>query len=172
MCVGRHDPPPPHPPADAVAVPRRRWRFRAAGTEIEGGCDGAADRWGACCGSASTGPGCGSAPGRAHDVSCPSACAFAAPDTNGVDRGARRFHDRVLELGPFRISRTPVTKAEYAAYLADTAYRPSDERGWLADWGGGDAARQPVVHVSLKEAAICTFGPETESVKDTPATET
>jgi formylglycine-generating enzyme required for sulfatase activity len=61
-----------------------------------------------------------------------------------------------VTLSPFRISRYPVTNADYAAYLRDTGRQPPDS------WPGGEVpegkASHPVVDVSWSDAeAFCTW---------------
>ncbi|CAK0808632.1 unnamed protein product [Prorocentrum cordatum] len=89
-------------------------------------------------------------------------------DTLGMDAqfpwegSAHRFHQRLLELGPFYIDRHLVTKGDFARFLHATRYAPRDPHNFLVGWapaaeGGGLAPpagseRQPVVWVSLAEA--------------------
>lgn len=151
------------PPGMAL-IPKTLYLFRSAGVEIEGGCDAARDAWGVCCPAEAR-----SCP---HDAACATPCASLGEDSRGVDvqfpwePAPGRFHERLLELGPLFVDRHLVTKADYAAYLNATGYRPLDPHNFLADWeAGGGGPRpafgeglRPVVWVSLREArAYCAW---------------
>ena len=164
------------PPPEMVAVPRnRKWLFSAAGVEVEGGCDPSDDPNGVCC----TGD-CSrwdpSAPGPPQLTNCQ--CGMEAADDAGNDvqfpwesDGPHRNHAALLDIGPFWIDRTPVTRDEFARYLRRSGYRPADPRGFLPQWatpasaadgsGSGEWAdgmppgsgALPVTGVSHEEAA-------------------
>jgi formylglycine-generating enzyme required for sulfatase activity len=61
-----------------------------------------------------------------------------------------------VDLGPFAISRTEVTNAEYARFVDATGYRPAVADRFLAHWTGGrpvpGTEREPVRHVDLDDA--------------------
>jgi formylglycine-generating enzyme required for sulfatase activity len=89
-------------------------------------------------------------------------------DAVGVDvaypweAAPRRFHDHVLELRRFFIDRTPVTNAQFAAFLAVARYHPDDDANFLKAWNGGvypdGAGDRPVTWVSLEDArAYCAW---------------
>jgi len=154
-----HDAPP-----GTVLVPRAAYRFRAAGNEIEGGCDLSRDTWGVCCTKKRSCP---------RDKECATPCAFSGDDSRGVDvqfpweKVPGRFHDKLMEVGPFFMDVHLVTKADYAEYLLSAGYRPRDPYNFLVGWTLGDdgslrppagTERQPVVWVSLQEArAFCAW---------------
>ncbi|WP_374571561.1 formylglycine-generating enzyme family protein [Phenylobacterium sp.] len=70
--------------------------------------------------------------------------------------GARRFHDRQMQMKRFFIDRTPVTNAQFKAFLDATGYHPKDDFNFLKDWTGGTYpagwADRPVTWVSLEDA--------------------
>ena len=69
---------------------------------------------------------------------------------------ARRFHRHRLTIAPFHIDRTPVTHAEFHAFISATAYRPRDDHNFLRDWQDGAPpagwAHKPVGWVSIEDA--------------------
>ncbi|MBO9709344.1 MAG: SUMF1/EgtB/PvdO family nonheme iron enzyme [Caulobacter sp.] len=68
----------------------------------------------------------------------------------------RRFHDRQMAMKRFFIDRTPVTNAQFKAFLNATRYRPADDFNFLKDWTNGTYpqgwADRPVTWVSLEDA--------------------
>jgi formylglycine-generating enzyme required for sulfatase activity len=72
------------------------------------------------------------------------------------ESAARRYHRHQLEIAPFFIDRTPVTNAEFAAFLAATRYHPANDHNFLRDWTNGTYpvgwARKPVTWVALEDA--------------------
>lgn len=63
-------------------------------------------------------------------------------------------HD--VALGPFAVSRTEITNAQYAQFVTATAYKPSRPERFLAQWVDGQPSHgtenEPVCHVSLDDA--------------------
>lgn len=68
----------------------------------------------------------------------------------------RRFHDHQMAIKRFFIDRTPVTNAQFKAFLDATRYHPKDDFNFLKDWIGGTYpegwANRPVTWVSLEDA--------------------
>jgi len=68
----------------------------------------------------------------------------------------RRFHHQRLNIKSFYIDRTPVTNAQFAAYLRAANYHPADDHNFLRHWSNGTypagAANQPVTWVSIEDA--------------------
>jgi formylglycine-generating enzyme required for sulfatase activity len=68
----------------------------------------------------------------------------------------RRFHDHQMAMKRFFIDRTPVTNAQFKAFLDATRYHPKDDFNFLKDWAGGTYpegwANRPVTWVSLEDA--------------------
>jgi len=68
----------------------------------------------------------------------------------------RRFHRHHVAVARFFIDRTPVTNAEFKAFLDATHYSPADSHNFLRDWKGGTFpegwAGKPVTWVSLEDA--------------------
>ncbi len=68
----------------------------------------------------------------------------------------RRFHDQQMTMKRFFIDHTPVTNAQFKAFLDATRYRPKDDLNFLKDWTGGiypeGWADRPVTWVSLEDA--------------------
>lgn len=68
---------------------------------------------------------------------------------------SRRFF-REYEMGGYEISRTPITNAEYAVFLAKSSYEPVDTNRFLAHWIGGAPPQgqemMPVTCISLEDA--------------------
>jgi len=64
-----------------------------------------------------------------------------------------------LPAGRFMIARTPVTNAQFARFLHDSGYVPSDPTNFLRHWGGStlpaSLAGESVVWVSPTEARAC-----------------
>jgi len=64
--------------------------------------------------------------------------------------------ERQVELGPYAMDATPVTNAQYVAFLRETGYQPRDDRNFLKHWKGGDVPAgledHPVVYVDLADA--------------------
>lgn len=69
---------------------------------------------------------------------------------------ARRFHRRRMHVDGFHIDRTPVTNAEFHAFLDASGYTPGDRHNFLRHWGSGapvpGSERQPVRWVALEDA--------------------
>jgi formylglycine-generating enzyme required for sulfatase activity len=68
----------------------------------------------------------------------------------------RRFHDHQMSMNRFFIDRTPVTNAQFKAFLDATRYHPKDDFNFLKDWTGGTYpegwADKPVTWISLEDA--------------------
>jgi len=155
------------PPLGMVLIPRTTYRFRTAGVQIEGGCNTTNDTWGICCKKSQMLPRCPALP------NCKTPCSFSDEDTRGGDfqfpweSSAGRFHDHVIEIGPFYIDRDLVTRGDYSKYLQESGYRPSNVFNFLLGWNSttnGSFAppsgtdRWPVTSVSLAEArAYCSW---------------
>ena len=69
---------------------------------------------------------------------------------------ARRMHRHRMKMPAFHIDRYPVTNAEFAKFIAATAYRPKDDHNFLRDWVKGAPRkgweRKPVRWVSIEDA--------------------
>src|SRR5262249_6791304 len=65
-----------------------------------------------------------------------------------------------VSLPAFAIDLTPVTNAEYAAFLAASGYQPKEPQNFLAHWPAGrlppELAEHPVVYVDLDDARAYT----------------
>ena len=65
-------------------------------------------------------------------------------------------HERDVVLAPYAIDLTPVTNAQYAAFLAGSGYRPRDATNFLKHWRDGappaGQEEHPVVYVDLADA--------------------
>jgi formylglycine-generating enzyme required for sulfatase activity len=63
---------------------------------------------------------------------------------------------REVKLGPYAIDLTPVTNAQFAAFLDATRYRPRHRENFLRHWQNGapppGRADHPVVYVDLEDA--------------------
>lgn len=82
---------------------------------------------------------------RPHDVAIPGGAFLlgALPDEPFVFDNEKWAHP--VEVKPFRISSTPVTNAEFVAFVDDDGYRRRhlwDRRGW--DWRRRDGAEHPL----------------------------
>jgi iron(II)-dependent oxidoreductase len=72
-------------------------------------------------------------------------------------------HDATLPVPTFFMDATPVTNAQYAAFLAASAYAPAQPQNFLRDWAGAGAypagwGAKPVTWVDLLDArAYCAF---------------
>jgi gamma-glutamyl hercynylcysteine S-oxide synthase len=70
--------------------------------------------------------------------------------------GPRRFHEKMMQVGPFFIDKYPVTNAEFKKFLDATHYAPRDATNFLRDWKNGmypeGWADRPVTWVSLEDA--------------------
>ena len=68
----------------------------------------------------------------------------------------RRFHDHILQIKPFYMSKYPVTNAEFKKFLDATHYHPGDDLNFLKAWKDGafpdGAANKPVTWVSMEDA--------------------
>lgn len=74
---------------------------------------------------------------------------------------ARRFHEHKLAMKRFFIDRSPVSNAQFKAFLDASDYRPADAQNFLKDWTRRDGrplaypegwADKPVTWVSLEDA--------------------
>jgi iron(II)-dependent oxidoreductase len=73
-------------------------------------------------------------------------------------------HDATIAIPAFYIDITPVTNAQYAAFLAASGYAPADTHNFLLDWAGSMIEpppgwdKKPVTWVDLSDAvAYCAF---------------
>jgi iron(II)-dependent oxidoreductase len=74
-------------------------------------------------------------------------------------------HSTTLSVDEFLIDATPVTNAQYSAFLAASGYAPADTHNFLRDWAAGPPraplpgwAQKPVTWVDMKDAAaFCRF---------------
>jgi iron(II)-dependent oxidoreductase len=83
-------------------------------------------------------------------------------DDAGVDvqyaweNAPRRFHEHIMQMKPFYMSKYPVTNAEFKKFLDATHYRPGDDLNFLKEWKNGTypegAANKPVTWVSIEDA--------------------
>ncbi len=68
----------------------------------------------------------------------------------------RRFHRHRMTVAPFFIDRTPVTHAQFHAFVVATGYAPRDAHHFVADWRDGRPQpgweNKPVTWVSLDDA--------------------
>ena len=64
--------------------------------------------------------------------------------------------EREVSLAPYAIDRAPVTNAQYAEFLKQTGYRPTEDSNFLKHWRDGHVPLgledQPVVYVDLEDA--------------------
>ncbi|TBR36745.1 MULTISPECIES: formylglycine-generating enzyme family protein [Dyella] len=69
---------------------------------------------------------------------------------------ARRHHRHRLQIPAFHIDRTPVTNAQFHAFLKASAWRPQDEHNFLRHWVDGAPPKgwenKPVTWVSIEDA--------------------
>ncbi|MET0520329.1 MAG: SUMF1/EgtB/PvdO family nonheme iron enzyme, partial [Burkholderiaceae bacterium] len=74
---------------------------------------------------------------------------------------ARRFHEQPLPMKRFFIDRSPVSNAQFKAFLDASGYRPADAQNFLKDWTQRDGrpwhypegwADKPVTWVALEDA--------------------
>lgn len=69
---------------------------------------------------------------------------------------ARRFHRERLRMRAFHIDRTPVTNAQFKAFIDASGYAPVDAHRFLHHWHQGapvaGSEQQPVVWISLEDA--------------------
>jgi formylglycine-generating enzyme required for sulfatase activity len=72
------------------------------------------------------------------------------------ESSARRGHRRHMQIESFHIDRTPVTNAQYAAFLDDTDWRPLDAHNFLRHWVDGKPPagweNKPVTWVGIEDA--------------------
>ncbi|NYE60712.1 formylglycine-generating enzyme required for sulfatase activity [Duganella sp. 1224] len=72
------------------------------------------------------------------------------------EQGARRFHQRSMDMRRFYIDRYPVTNAQFKAFLDATHYHPADDANFLKHWRHGSYpdgwGNKPVTWVSLEDA--------------------
>jgi iron(II)-dependent oxidoreductase len=85
---------------------------------------------------------------RPHDIVAPGGAFLlgASPDEPFVFDNEKWAH--VVEVPPFRIASTPVTNAEFAAFVDDGGYRRREcwgRRGW--DWRRREGAEHPLFWV-------------------------
>ncbi len=68
----------------------------------------------------------------------------------------RRSHRRRMQLAPYYIDRTPVTNAQFEAFLRDSSYQPNDAHHFLRHWIGAAPPPgwqdKPVTWVSIEDA--------------------
>jgi formylglycine-generating enzyme required for sulfatase activity len=68
----------------------------------------------------------------------------------------RRGHRRRMTLKPYYIDRTPVTNAQFHAFLRDSGWTPVDPRNFLRHWRDGAPPpgweNKPVTWVSIEDA--------------------
>ena len=68
----------------------------------------------------------------------------------------RRGHRRRLTMAPYFIDRTPVTNAQFLAFMQATRYAPRDAYNFLRDWQRGVAPtgweHKPVTWVAIEDA--------------------
>lgn len=69
---------------------------------------------------------------------------------------ARRSHRRRMQLSAFFIDQTPVTNAQYKAFMVASGYQPSDRHNFLRDWINGAPLQgwdnKPVTWVGIEDA--------------------
>jgi iron(II)-dependent oxidoreductase len=69
---------------------------------------------------------------------------------------ARRSHSHGVHISAFYIDRTPVTNAEFKAFLDAARYHPKDDHNFLRDWKNGYYPsgwdKKPVTWVSIEDA--------------------
>ncbi len=72
------------------------------------------------------------------------------------ETSARRHHRKHLRIAPFHIDRTPVTNAQFKAFMDASSYRPRDAHHFLRDWLDGTPRpgweNKPVTWVALEDA--------------------
>lgn len=72
------------------------------------------------------------------------------------ETSARRGHRHRMHLTPYFIDRTPVTNAQFHAFMQATGYAPRDGHNFLLDWQGGAPrsgwAARPVTWVGIEDA--------------------
>ena len=142
-------PTPPHggarPPGGMVTVPAvANFSFVATGVEIEG------QRWGHDPTPMAPRNGDGDAGAEGVDVQFP------------WEKVATPHHKHTMAISKFFMHKTPVTRQQYAEYLAASKYTPAEEHNFLRNWTKVGSSWQfhpadadkPVVHVSLTEARL------------------
>jgi formylglycine-generating enzyme required for sulfatase activity len=150
-------------PSGMVEIPLAKgFHFVAGGVEIEGGCDASNDPVGVCCSIK-----CAKFAGAPEECQC----SFWGEDSRGVDvqfpweDHPRRIHDQKMDVGPFYLDRDLVTNADYAKFLLNSTYKPTDSSFFLRHWGNHSPSqlpealeKRPVVYVSLADArAFCSW---------------
>jgi formylglycine-generating enzyme required for sulfatase activity len=69
---------------------------------------------------------------------------------------ARRSHRRRMQLSAFFIDQTPVTNAQYKAFMVASRYQPTDGHNFLRDWISGAPLEgwdnKPVTWVGIEDA--------------------
>ena len=72
------------------------------------------------------------------------------------ESSARRGHRHRMTLAPYFIDRTPVTNAQFLAFMQATSYAPGDSHNFLRHWVGGAPLpgweHRPVTWVGLEDA--------------------
>jgi formylglycine-generating enzyme required for sulfatase activity len=72
------------------------------------------------------------------------------------EEGARRFHQRSMQMPRFYIDRYPVSNAQFKAFVDATRYHPADDANFLKHWQNGSYpegwGNKPVTWVSLEDA--------------------
>ena len=86
---------------------------------------------------------------------------YHVPEQGAVAEPSRGLHGEVrfardVRLGSYAIDATPVTNAQFAAFLKETGYRPGEEKNFLKHWRGGRVPAgledHPVVYVAMQDA--------------------
>jgi len=71
----------------------------------------------------------------------------------------RRGHRRRMQLKPYFIDRTPVTNAQFRAFLQASGWQPHDPHNFLRHWRDGAPLpgweNKPVTWVSIEDARAC-----------------
>ncbi|WP_250628312.1 formylglycine-generating enzyme family protein [Pinirhizobacter soli] len=72
------------------------------------------------------------------------------------ETSARRNHRHRIEIPAFHIDRTPVTNAQFKAFLDQSGWKPRDRHNFLHHWRNGaplpGESNKPVVWVALEDA--------------------
>ena len=72
------------------------------------------------------------------------------------ENSARRHHRHRMQMPAFHIDRTPVTNAQFLAFLTKSGWRPADEHHFLRHWRDGAPLpgweNKPVAWVSIEDA--------------------
>ena len=72
------------------------------------------------------------------------------------EQSARRNHRHRIDIAAFYIDRTPVTNAQFKAFLDESGWKPRDPHSFLRHWRDGEPLpgemNKPVVWVALEDA--------------------